>query len=343
MKAVVIDSFGGPEVLRMQERAVPEPGPGQVRVKVRACGVCRHDVLTRAGAFPKIPLPVVLGHQVTGTIDAVGSGVNDISIGQRVLSLQFEGCGECDMCRQDAVAHCVHRPKFLGEDMDGGYAEYMVARRDVWVPLPDALSFEAGAVATCVLGTAFHAITTRAAAKAGETAVVTGASGGVGLHALQVLKLCGVRAIAVTTSPAKEALLRGEGADEVVVARDGKFAGEVKALTGGRGADFVVEMVGGQGIAESIHALRPQGRVVLVGNVKGDLVTLSPAYFILKEVSLIGTKAVTRKEMATVLDLVARGLLHHKVGRILPLDGAGQAHRDMEAGAGPARTVLQVS
>lgn len=341
MKAVVMDRFGGPEVLEHREHPTPTPGPREVRVAVRACGVCRHDLLTRAGAFPDVALPVVLGHQICGVVDEVGADVEGVRPGDRVLSMVYETCGECRACRSGQETRCRKRPVFIGEDTDGGYAEYVVADEGAWVRLPDAVGDVEGAVITCTLGTSFHAIVSRGEARPGETAVVTGASGGVGLHALQILRAFGVRSIAVTSSAEKEQLLRDAGADEVVVAdADGRYAPQVKEVTGGDGVDLGLEIVGGRGVTETIHCLRFGGRAVLVGNVEGKPAQIKPAHFILKEISLIGTKAITRLEMEDLLSLIGRGVLTPEAGETLPLEQAAEAHRAVADNRTAGRLVL---
>lgn len=341
MKAVVMDRFGGPEVLDHRDHPDPVPGPNQVRVAVRACGVCRHDLLTRAGAFPSIGLPVVLGHQVCGVIDRVGDQVDALAPGDRVLSMVYETCNRCDACRSGVETRCARRPVFIGEDTDGGYAELVVADQASWVRLPDGVGDVEGAVITCTLGTSYHAIVTRGQVRAGETVVVTGASGGVGLHAVQILAATGARPIAVTSSAAKADLLTRAGAAEVVVAdAEGRHAPQVKELTGGLGADAALEIVGGPSITETIHALRPGGRAVLVGNVEGEPAQIRPAHFILKEVSLIGTKAITRLEMQRLLELIDRGVLTPEAGETMRLDQAPDAHRAVAANRTSGRLVL---
>jgi acryloyl-coenzyme A reductase len=341
VKAVVIDRFGGPEVLEHREHPTPEPSARQVRVAVRACGVCRHDLLTRAGAFPGIALPVVLGHQICGVVDRVGPEVEGVREGDRVLSMVYQTCGRCRACLSGVETQCRERPVFIGEDIDGGYAEYVVADERSWVPLPDAVADVAGAVITCTLGTSFHAIVTRGQAQPGETAVVTGASGGVGLHALQILRAIGVRPIAVTSSAAKVPMLRDAGADEVVISDpDGRYAPQVKEATGGQGVDLGLEIVGGRGVTETIHCLRFGGRAVLVGNVEGKPAEIKPAHFILKEISLIGTKAITRLEMERLLGLISRGVLSPEAGETFPLEAAAEAHRAVAENRTTGRLVL---
>jgi len=344
MTALVIDRFGGPEVLTCRRVDRPTPGPGQVLIRVAYCGVCRHDLLTRAGAFPRIALPVILGHQVSGTVAAVGAGVDGLARGQRVMTLIYAGCGGCAACRAGNAALCLEaRPRFLGEDIDGGYAEYVVVDRDIVIQLPDDIPLAHAAIVTCTFGTAWHALATRGRVERGESVLITGASGGVGSHAIQVARELGARVIAVTTSPAKVPRLVASGADAVLVAEAGRFAAAAKRETGGRGVDVVLEVVGTPTLGETIHAVRNGGRIVVVGNVDGAPAELRPAHLILKEISLIGTKSCTRPEVETVLDLVRRGRLRIEVTDRLPLARGAELHRRMAAGDSQGRSVIEVA
>lgn len=342
MRAMVMDRFGGPEVLVARDIPVPRPGAGHVRVRVTACGVCRHDLLTRAGAFPDIALPLVLGHQIAGVVEELGQGARELAVGDRVVSLVFDTCGSCRRCRSGEETLCEQRPRFIGEDMDGGYAEQVVAGERSWVRLPDEVDDLQGAVLTCTLGTSFHAIVGRGGARPGEIALVTGATGGVGLHALQILKAIGVRSIAVTSSPTKVGMLEGAGADDVVVSEAGRFRDPVKRLTDGLGPDLVLEIVGGASIHESLRSVRYGGRVVVVGNVEGATASIRPAHLILKEVSLVGTKAIPRLEMERLLDLIRRGVLRPEVGDTLPLERAAEAHEAVADARTAGRLVLTI-
>jgi len=339
MKAVWIEGFGDPGVLRVGERPVPEPGAGDVRVRVEACGVCRHDVLTRSGAFPLTVLPVILGHQIAGVVDAVGPEVTEPAPGDRVLSMVYQTCGRCPECLAGRQPLCRERPRFLGEDIDGGYAQYVVAKADTWLALPDGLAVEAGAVLTCSAGTAYHAIVARGRGQAGETALVTGASGGVGGQAVLMLRALGLVPVAVTRREQAVPALKKAGAEHVIVAPDGKYRAMVKQLTG-VGADLAIDIVGGAGLGETMHSVRPGGRVVVLGNLAGGTAQIQPALLILKEIALIGTKSVTREEMATVLALVADGTFPVGTVRRRPLAQAAAAHREMESGEVAGRTVL---
>lgn len=343
MKALQIKSFGGPEVLESVEVDVPEISSRDLLIEVAFCGICRHDLLTRGGAFPGIALPVIPGHQVSGYVAAVGDEVDDFSVGQRVMTTIYTGCGRCANCAAGNQALCQNeRPVFLGEDTDGGYAEYVKVRHDVALPVPEEMSLQKAAVLTCTLGTAYHAVVTQAGTVAGETVLITGASGGVGLHAIKVAKHLGARVIAISSSPAKRPLLEAVGADEVLVSADLDFRRDVKSLTEGKGAHAAIEIVGAATLNESIRSVRNGGRIVIVGNVEGKPVEIRPAHFILKEISLIGTKSCTLPELETALSLVAGGEIDLELRESLSLEKGAEAHRVMEQENLQGRLVLEV-
>lgn len=344
MRAVVLERFGGPEALVLREVRRPQPGPGQVLIRVAYCGVCRHDLLTRSGAFPSISLPVILGHQVSGRVAVMGEGVSNLSVGQRVMTMIYQSCGSCMNCAEGQTALCMtQRPQFLGEDFDGGYAEYVLVDEWMIVPVEDGLPLEKAAVITCTYGTAYHALLTRGGASSRQTVLVTGASGGVGLHLLQLARHFGITVVAVTSSPDKQELLRRFGASEVIVSRDGRFAAAAKKATGGRGVDLVMEIVGGASLDESVHAVRNGGGIVLIGNIEGRPTSIKPAHFILKEISLIGTKSCTRHEVGEVCTLITDDHLGVEVDGRFPLDQAAQVHRMIEGGSSRGRYVLEIN
>lgn len=343
MEAVRLRRFGGPEVLEHVHVPVPAIGPDELLIQVAYCGVCRHDLLTRAGAFPKIALPVIPGHQVSGTVARLGAGVGDFAPGDRVMTMIYTGCGSCPPCTAGNQALCEgQRPSFLGEDAHGGYAQYVKVRADTALKVPDAVSLKQAAVIVCTVGTAYHALVSRARLQEGESVVITGASGGVGMHALQVAGLLGARTIAVSSSEAKRAALDAAGAWQVVVDPQLDFARKVKELTDGRGADAVVDIVGARTLASSIHAVRSGARVVVLGNVDGLSAELRPAHLILKEISLIGTKSCSSADVDEAMALISSGQLSVDVGEQLPLARAAEVHRRMESNQGAGRLVIEV-
>jgi acryloyl-coenzyme A reductase len=343
MHAVAIERFGPPNVLQGMQKPIPAIGDRDILVKVAYCGVCRHDLLTRSGAFPSISLPVTLGHQVSGWVAGFGSDVTGFEIDDRIMTMIYTGCGACVQCLAGNDARCLESvPTFLGEDVDGGYAEYVAVRSNIVLPVPPSIRLDQAAVITCTLGTALHACTTRGAIAPNETVVVTGASGGVGLLAVQVAKAIGARVIGVTSSETHRAVIEDAGADEVIVSNQRKFASAVKTLGQGKGADVVVEVVGTPTLSESIHALAQGGRVIVVGNVTGEPAQLRPAHLILKELSLIGTKSCTRPEIEKALAMIAAGTIKIDVGEVVSYLDAEDVHRRMEAGENEGRIVLEI-
>ncbi len=337
MKAAYIESFGGPERLLFGERPRPEVGPGEVMVRIAASGVCHHDALTRKGVFPRTVLPVILGHQAAGEVQAVGSEASRFRPGDRVLCMPVFGCGSCPYCEAGRQQLC-RDAKFVGEEVQGAYAEFLTLPEHAWVAVPEGLPLERAAVVACTLGTAYHAAKTVAKVVPGEKVVITGASGGIGSHAIKVLKWLGAEVLAVTTSPEKVPFLRDLGADEVVTAQDGAYS---KAIKSHGGAAAVLDVVGGASIEEGLKSLNPGGRLVVIGNLSGQPVQLKPAVLILKEVSLLGTKGVTDQELREVLSLVSQGALQVVVGAELPLSGAREAHERLATRHTQGRIVLR--
>ena len=318
---------------------LPVPGDGEVLIRVAYCGICRHDLLTRQGAFPKIGLPVTLGHQVSGEVVQAGGNVS-MPVGTRVLTMIYRGCGQCAQCVAGNDARCLaQRPLFLGEDCDGGYADYVCVSERTVVPVPDAIDLAHAAILTCTLGTAYHALTARGRVVSGQRVLITGASGGVGLHAVQVARLLGASVTGVVSAAEKRDAVLNAGADDVFVARDRSFARAFKAVHRG-GADVVIDVAGGPTLAESIHAAGEGGTVVVVGNVEGKSVTLFPALVILKELCLVGTKSCSKEEMKSVLCEIAKGTLRPEVTEVVPMGNAAEVHAGMESGRSLGRVVL---
>jgi acryloyl-coenzyme A reductase len=340
MTAHRIEAFGGPEVLRPSTVDVPTPGPGQVLVRVAYCGICRHDLLTRAGAFPRALVPVTLGHQVSGWVAELGPGVDTLAVGDRVMTMIFTGCGSCRTCLAGQESLCQDQvPQFLGEDRDGGYAEYVVVEARATTRVPESMPLVEAAIMTCTLGTAFHAIR-RGGVEKGDLVVVTGASGGVGMHAVEMLSHLGARAVGVVSSDRKVEAVRSAGAFDVIVSEDRSFARTLRTRHGQ--ADVVLDVVGEPTLGESCHAVRPGGNVVVVGNVTGKKATIPPAYLILKEISLIGTKSCSVDEMNEVLRMVSDEGLRARVDLVVPLAECRSIHERMEKGENLGRVVLEV-
>ncbi len=335
MRAVVLHEPGPPDNLVLETRAVPEAIAGHVVVRVRAAGVCYRDTIDRRGGFPFMKRPVIPGHELAGEVVAVGDGAA-LSVGARVVNLHRAPCGQCRYCRAGHEPRCETSPWFFGLTADGGYAEYALAPAVSLVELPAAIAFESGCFLACTAGVALRALRTRAAVAAGETVLITGASGGVGLHAIQVAKALGARVVAVTSSPDKAAALGARGADEVLVAPDLSFHKHAKPL----GIDVVLDCVGAPSLNSAIRSVRPMGRVVVAGNVTVESFSVNPGYLILNEVQLSGSSACSRADLEQVLAWVSEGKLTPALAETLPLASAAAAHRRLEAKGVVGRLVL---
>jgi acryloyl-coenzyme A reductase len=339
VKAAVLRRFGDPTALELAEVPDPVPAEDQMVVAVSACGVCGHDRLALQGKLGT-PLPVVLGHEIAGTVTEVGGAISGFRVGDRVALVQREPCGRCDLCADGVVNLCRSGRGFYGEDRPGGYAEYILAGEGNAVHLPDTVPDRAGSVLSCAIGTGWHALR-RVGARAGEVAVVTAAHGGVGSHALQLCRHLGLRTVAVTSSSGHEQDLLDLGADHVVhLTPDGEpLREQVRRWTGGRLADVVLEVAGPPTFRQSIEALAPRGRLALIGNVDPRDVSLSPGLAILKELSVLGCAHGTREDLEQVVGLVAAGHIRPLVDEEIPLSEAPRAFTEPGRG-GPGRRVL---
>ncbi|MCL8209256.1 MAG: alcohol dehydrogenase catalytic domain-containing protein [Actinomycetia bacterium] len=344
MRAIVVEAPGEADVMRLVEVPDPEPGPRDVVIRVAACGVCFHDVVTRNGVMKRgIRMPLIPGHEIAGTVAAVGPAVRRWRVGDRVASVQRRHvCRQCRYCRTGRETSCPER-EFLGDvGLNGGYAEYVLVEEDNLVAVPPHVDLEAAAITACAIGTELGALRDAARLVAGEVALVTGAGGGLGQHGVQVAKACGAFVIGVTTTPAKAEAVRAAGADAVVVAERGQdFSEEVLRLTDGYGADVVLDNVGSAVFHAARRSLAVGGRWVLVGQLTGDFVSLNPAQLFFRAVSVLTQSSTSLKQLEDAMALVARGQVRPVVDRTLPLEDAPEAHRLMERGAPTGRLLLK--
>jgi D-arabinose 1-dehydrogenase-like Zn-dependent alcohol dehydrogenase len=339
MRALVLDAPNGG--LRLEERPEPVPEPDMVVLRVGACGVCYRDLIDRRGLYPWTRFPIILGHEIAGEVLAVGANVSGFAVGDRVVTTHRPACGACRPCREGEETRCERSVFSYAMTADGGYAERVLAHAGTLVRVPDGLPLEKACFLHCTAAVARRALFTRGGLRFGETVVITGASGGVGIHGLELARLAGARTIAVTTNEAKVDALERAGASEVVVAKPGtRFQDEVKRLTGGPGADVVLECTGGPTWQGSLRSVRPGGRVVLVGNVLGEKVELNPGYAILNEVAILGSSGASRADLEHVLALAAAGKLTPVLAETLPLEKAEEAHTRLRDRGVTGRLVL---
>lgn len=334
MQAYRLRTSGPSDVLKLESVPTPAPGRGQVLVKVTASGVCGQDVMHRSGIVYR-PNGRILGHEIAGTIAAVGSGVTTLSLGDRVASTQRQSCHRCRECLGGNEVLCADG-KLLGEGLDGGYAQYAVIDELSLAKLPEGVNDEAAAIAACAIGTGYHALRL-AGVSAGQRVLVTGASGGVGIHTLQLARSMGAEVIAVTSSARKLERLE-RYADHVVLAVHGKFDDQVRARN--IQPAVIIDLTAHFTLANSLRAVARGGTVVIVGNLKNGMVEILPGAFIMREIRLIGSKACTRAELQDVLQLLRRKLVHPIIHASVPLEEAPKAHDMVEQGTAEGRIVL---
>lgn len=346
MKAMVVRETGAPESMVLETVPDPVPGRRDVVIEVAACGVCFHDVVTRNGTLKAgVELPFIPGHEVAGVVVEVGPDVTEFHIGDRVATTQRSHiCGHCRYCRSAREPLCAEA-QFLGDaGLNGGYAQYVAVEADNVATVPDGVRLEEAAIAACAIGTVFHAVREIGKVRLGETVLVTGSGGGLGLHAVQIARSAGAFVLGQTTSPDKAEAIRKAGAHAVVVGRRGEdFSADVKKLTGGLGVDLVVDNVGTPLFQPIRRSLAPGGRWILVGQLTGDFVPFNPAQLFLKNISMLSATSTTRQELAEVLGLMQRGEIRAMIADTLPLEDAAAAHRMLESGRALGRVLLRPS
>lgn len=344
MRAVVVRHTGAPDVMRCEDVSIPSLRRNDVLIKVAACGVCFHDVVTRNGVLKyRVELPLIPGHEVAGVVEQVGEQVKGIAAGDRVATTaQRSTCGICTECRKGQENRCIDK-QLLGDiGLNGGYAEYAAVDARSIAKVPDDVTLEAASIVGCAVCTELNAIRDVAQARAGESILVTGAGGGVGIHAVQIARASGMYVIAATTSERKAAVIRDAGAHEVIVfARDEDFSGRVRDLTDGNGVDVLIDNVGSALFTPTRKSLAFGGRWVMVGQLTGDFVPFNPAQLFLRHVSLLSGNGSVKRQLDDAFRMVQLGMIKPVVEEALGLDRAAEAHARLESGSVTGRLILK--
>jgi NADPH:quinone reductase len=322
MKAVVITRFGGPEVLQVEERPVPEPGRGEVRVRVRATAVNRADLLQRQGKYPAPPdAPAdIPGLEFAGEVEKVGALVDDLKVGDRVFGLAG----------------------------GGSYAEQIVVHARTVAHIPRGLPFTEAAAVPEAFITAWDAAVTQAGLTAGETVLIHAVGSGVGTAAVQIARAIGARSIGTARTAHKLDQARALGLDVAIPVVEGRFA---QAVRDAGGADVVLELVGGDYLAQDLLCVAPRGRIMLIGTMAGAQAQLELGTILRRRLTIRGTVLRARpleEKIAAVqtfarhvVPLLARGVLRPVVDQVWPLAAAAQAHAHLAANEGFGKVVLE--
>jgi len=327
VRAVVIREHGGPEVLRIEERPAPSPGPREVLIRVRAVGLNHLDLWVREGVPGHVfPLPIVPGCDVAGVVEALGPGAAGCARGDEVVLSPGLSCGRCRACRRGEDPLC-RDYGILGESRDGGCQELLVVPDTAVFPKPPRLDWAEAASVPLAFLTAWHMLRARARVEPGERVLIHAAGSGVSAAAIQIAVLLGARVIATAGSTEKCARAVALGAEACINYREQDFVGEVRRWTDKRGVGVVVDHVGADTFDRSIRCLSKGGRYVTCGATSGyELKTdFRPVFF--KSLSILGSTMGSGDELAAVLDLVTAGRLRPVVDGVFPLDKVADAHR----------------
>jgi NADPH:quinone reductase-like Zn-dependent oxidoreductase len=342
MKAVYICEFGGPEKVQVGECATPEPGPGEVRIRVRAAALNHLDVWVRRGR-PGAALGQahVLGSDAAGTIDRIGPAVTGLSTGQEVVLLPGVSCQHCEWCLRGMHSECPQY-KLLGFQLEGTCAEYVLVPAANVAPKPAHLDWTEAAALSLAHLTAWRMLYTRADVQAGETVLIHGIGGGVALAALQWCGLTGATAIVTSSSDEKLARAARLGAAHGINYKSGDVAAEVRKLTGERGVDVALDSVGAATLAASMGSVRRGGRIVTCGVTGGAKAELNLQQLYWNHISLLGSTMGSQEDYRRMLRLVAQAKLRPVMDRVYPLEQYREAVQRMEAGIQFGKIALTV-
>ena len=335
MKVYAITDGFGLEHLRQVERPQPDPGPGQVLLKIKAAALNYRDLLVVKGAYnPKMPLPRVPCSDAVGEVVALGAGVSRVKAGQRVAGIFMPGWLEGDL--DDAKAKTA-----LGGSVDGLLAEYAVLDEDAVVPVPTHFSDEEAATLPCAAVTAWNGLVVSGGVKPGDTVLIQG-TGGVSLFAMQFAKLAGARVIATSSSDDKLARVKAMGAAEGINYRSVvEWGDEVRKRTAGRGVDHVIEVGGAGTLAQSLRAVRTAGHIALIGVLSG-YGQVNPLPILMKGVRVTGIYVGSRAMFEAMNRAVALAELRPVVDRVFDFADAPAAFRHLESGAHFGKVVIRV-
>ena len=325
MRALVCKEYGPPESMVIEEHVDPVPGEGQVLVDVAAAGINFLDVLSIAGKYQvKTPTPFVPGNEAAGVVSQLGEGVTEFAVGDKVII----------------------------NTMGGAFAEKCVADVQTTAPLPDDLNFEQGAGFSVTYGTSAHALKQSANLQPGETVLVLGAAGGVGITAVEIAKAMGARVIAAASSDEKLEFAASAGADETINYSNTPLKETVKEMTGGNGVDVVYDPVGGELADQAFRALAWHGRYLVIGFACGDIPKFAANIALLKEASIIGvwwgtwaTKnpKLQIQNMMEMAALVADGTLTPRVTESYALDDYADAFKAITERRARGKVILRMS
>ena len=342
MKAIRFHAHGGPEALKYEDAPEPIPRANEVLVRVKACALNHLDLWVRKGlsgvAFPMLHIP---GSDVAGEVAKIGADVTTVNVGQKVALAPGVSCGKCAACVSGNDNRCRQFTN-LGYMIDGGCAEFVKCPEVNCLPYPENLSFEQAAAVPLVFQTAWHMLIARAELQPGEDVLILGAGSGVGSAAIQIAKFFGAHVLATAGTDEKLAKARELGADHTINHKSQKIRDEVRRITNKRGVDVVFEHVGTATWDDSLASLALSGRLVTCGATTGYDAKVNLLFLFSRQLSLLGSYMGEKRELHTIMKLVADGRLKPVIDRVFPLNAAAAAHAYLESGQQFGKVVLTV-
>ena len=343
MHAVYLQSHGAADSVVIGERPEPQPAAGEVRVSVEAAAFNHVDLYMRdSGAGITHDLPLILGVDGAGRVDALGDGVGGWQAGDRVVIYPARVCGHCEFCRRGEQMLCL-RCKVIGEHIDGSFAEFVNVDANMLFAIPDEMDVALAATLPTAYLTAWRMIVTQARLQAGETVLVHGIGGGVALASLQIAKLAGARVIVTSSHEAKLEAAREQGADACLNYRSDEVVDAVMRFTDGRGVDVVIDNVGQATWAASLRSLRRGGRLVTCGATSGASPPADLQRVFIRQLQIFGSTLGTQDEFRALLNAVSAGQLTPVIDRQYDFVDAGQALADLDAARQCGKLVLNIN
>lgn len=345
MKAMVLRELGGP--VRLEEVPIPKIGSNDVLIRVRATGVGLTVVIMtatpgRVTAYPRIP-----GHEIAGEVAEVGSEVTTIKVGDRVTCHFYLTCKVCPYCRSGRETLCSDFKGYVGMACDGGYAQYMAIPAVNLCPIPPGVTDLEAAIGADAICTPLHACREEARVGPGDRVLIVGAGGGVGIHAVQMARLCGGYVLAADLTDAKLEMAQAVGADDVVDVRREELSRQVLAKTDGRGVDAAIDCVASPETLEAcLRSLARAGRLVIIGSRPSEVFKADPVFrvdaqwMLYRGLEIHGSRYVSLAELAQTLELLRQKRIRAVVTRTFPLEEAEAAHKLLRQNALVGRAAL---
>jgi len=341
MKAMVLKEFNQP--LSLEDVEKPCYGEHDVLVKVKAAGLCGTDLKIQQGKIPVKELPLIQGHEISGIIAETGSQIKNFKVGDEVLISFYIPCNECELCKVERKTICENLIGRLGFELNGGFAEYVMVPESSLIRKPKELSFSEAAIISCSMGTVYHALLKRAKIKEGDCVAMIGASGGLGLHAIQIAKTLNSKVIGVDITEEKLELMKKYGADEVIDASKNGWGQRIVEISEGRGADKILEFVSRkETVEEDIKSLRKGGKLVLVAYSDSVPLQINSLKVVLNELEILGTRAGTKEDIEKCVELIVEGKLKPVISKTFSLEEINQAMSILKEGKLSGRITLKV-